>query len=115
MGPLLAGMGMGMKACPAVVVTAAAAVDAVVVGAAHPLDGGAWIKMDCDVRWICWPKMLVNGPWGAGLLASRIPIRLPPSTTMEENPKCIARPRIYPRPTHPIRFKNTPSHFGTVK
>ena len=40
--------------------------------------------------------MPVNAPWGA---ASRIPIPSPRSTRMEENPKSIARPRGYPRPT----------------
>lgn len=59
-----------MEARPAVVavgVDAVVVVVAVGVVAAHPLDEGAWIKTNCDVRWICWPKMLVNGPWGAGL------------------------------------------------
>ena len=100
-GPRLA----GIKARPAVVMAAAVEEeDAVVVGVgvSHPLDEDVWIKTDCDVRWIYWPKMRVNGPWGAELRASRIPIPLPRSTRMEENPKCIARPRVYPRPTHPI-------------
>ena len=48
--------------------------------------------------------MPVNGPWGAALLASRIPIPSRRSTRMEENPKSIARPRVYPPPT---RYKKS--------
>ena len=48
--------------------------------------------------------MPVNGPWGAALPASRIPIPSPRSTRMEENPKSIARPRVCPRPT---RYKKS--------
>ena len=48
--------------------------------------------------------MPVNGPWGAALPASRIPIPSRPSTRMEENPKSIARPRVYPPPT---RYKKS--------
>ena len=48
--------------------------------------------------------MPVNGPWGAALPASRIPIPSRRSTRMEENPKSIARPRVYPPPT---RYKKS--------
>ena len=83
----------------------AGAVVAVGAGVALPLDDErAGIKTNCDDRWICWPKMPVNGPWGAALPASRIPIPSPRSTRMEENPKSIARPRGCPRPT---RYKKS--------
>ena len=57
------GVAETMEVRPGAVAVLAAAGDVVAVGvaAAHPLDEHGLIKTNYDVRWICCPKMLVNG------------------------------------------------------